>query len=104
MQPLEFAVAVLACYRLAQLVPLDDGPLFVFKRLRDWARARQATVWQRSLSEFVQCPYCQGVWYAGALALWIHPGGIADWLVMTLAVAGGQAFLETLGNRINDDG
>lgn len=32
-----FILAILATYRLTQLVVFDDGPLFVFTRLREWS-------------------------------------------------------------------
>lgn len=97
----KFPLAVLACYRLAQFVSLDTGPGAIFKRLRRWSLTQQARRGGRSLVEFLECPYCQGVWFAGALALWLQPASFLDWFVYSVAVAGGQAFLETLGTRAN---
>ena len=99
-QPLDLLIAILACYRLAQLASLDDGPGFVFRRLREWSLKQQGRAGGASLVEFLECPYCQGVWFAGALALWIvTPRNIIDWLALTCALAGGQAFLQALGDR-----
>lgn len=99
MPAVEFVVVVLACYRLAQFVPLDDGPAFVFKRLRSHVLNWQAKPGSASLVEFVNCPYCQGVWFAGLLALFVSPRNILEWAVLTAAIAGGQAFLESLSGH-----
>jgi hypothetical protein len=101
---LDFLIAVLACYRLAQFLSLDDGPGMIFQRLRQWSLSQQGALWGKSLAEFLECPYCQGVWFAGLLALWIvTPRNIIDWLVLTCALAGAQAFLQVMGDRQSDD-
>lgn len=100
---LDFLIAALACYRLSQLVPLDDGPGFVFRCLREWTLKFQTRRGGKSLVEFVNCPYCQGVWYGALLALWVmvNAPAVIDWLVVALALAGGQAFLQAMGDRQN---
>lgn len=103
-QPLEFVIAVLACYRLSQFVPLDDGPGMAFERLRAWSLTQQARRGGASLAAFIECPYCQGVWLAGLLALFVSPRNILEWAVLTMAIAGGQAFLESWNERKPSDG
>ena len=97
------ALAVLACYRLAQLLPTDDGPGEVFERTREslgrraaraQATGRHALLW-RNLAEFARCPYCIGVWAAllcAALTLWPSPPG--DLFLAWWGIAGGQTLLE----------
>ena len=97
------ALAVLACYRLAQLLPTDDGPGEVFKRTRESlgrraARAqgsgRHVLLW-RNLAEFARCPYCIGAWAAllcAALLLW--PSTPGDLFLAWWGIAGGQTALE----------
>ena len=68
--------AVLTIYRLARMIASDDGPLFLFKRLRYWAKDRayyealttgqviddrHFSKWH-NLAEGLSCPYCIGVW------------------------------------------
>ena len=101
---IELIVAVLACYRLAELITLDDGPFDLFLNLRVWlgvydrdATGRAITSWGRLFG----CPYCIGVWIALGLAIALNaPLGLsAQILWHWLAIAGGQAFLESVGGR-----
>lgn len=89
-----------ACYRLAQLIADDDGPLSIFGRLRRWidnqAKAEQENghglIWQ-SIADGINCPFCVGVWIA--IVLGVVYSGI-EWytLVYILAIAGIQSWLE----------
>ena len=97
-----FLILSLTCYRLAQLIATDDGPLSIFGRLRQWidrrAKAEQEQgkrlIWQ-SAADGIHCPFCVGVWVAMPLALVM--GGL-DWYIPIywLAIAGAQSFLEGL--------
>lgn len=97
------ALAVLACYRLGQLVAVDDGPAFVFARLREWAdgqaRREQELGFKRggwiSLTDGLHCPFCVGMWAAGLLALLVaRPGKVGDFILTALGIAGAQTWLE----------
>lgn len=95
-QPLRLAIYILAVYRLAQLIALDDGPYQVFDRLRHWAGMKAGVdgFWY-NLSEFIHCPFCLGVWFSLLmLPLWIWPTLVGDILLLWWGAAGGQAFLE----------
>lgn len=100
---LRLILAILACYRIANLVAEDDGPGDVFRRLRGWtdhkrleeqagglARGRWANI-----DDGVRCPYCVGVWAAALLASLVYTG-IADPVLLWLGIAGGQAILQDL--------
>lgn len=101
-QPLDLIVAILACYRLSQFIALDEGPGLIFKRLREWPLQFQNRRGADSLTDLLECAYCQGVWFAGALAIVVTPrNAFADWLIASLAIAGGQAFLQAVGDRQN---
>ena len=92
---LRFALAVFACYRLAQLVALDDGPYQIFKRVRSelgWRAAEGNAFWSNS-AELFHCPFCLGVWFAAPLALFVG-SGIIEVVIAWLAIAGAQAFLQ----------
>ena len=95
MSLLKIGVAILACYRLAQLVALDDGPYKIFARFRAesgrWAAGGDA-FWE-NCAELIHCPFCLGMWFGLPLALWVG-GSIIDIIIVWLAIAGGQAFLQ----------
>lgn len=87
-------MAGLACYRLAQLVALDDGPFDLLLRLRGWAGAEDTPV-ETGLGRLLCCPYCLGVWFAmlcAALALW--PTWWGDVILAVWGLAGVQAALQ----------
>ena len=48
---LRLFLAILACYRLAQLITVDDGPFNVFFRFRAWTQA-MGGVWFPVASDF----------------------------------------------------
>ena len=86
-------LSILACYRLSQLIACDDGPLGIFSVIRDAAKASRFP----TLSKLLHCPYCMGVWIALVLAvlvMWKAP--LCTFVIYALAVAGGQAVLESL--------
>lgn len=37
---MSFAIAILATYRIAHLLPEDDGPFFIFTRIRNFAKEK----------------------------------------------------------------
>jgi hypothetical protein len=81
-------LAALACYRLAQLVTIDDGPGDVFRRLRAWAMTG-------FIGGLTHCPYCLSLWLAiplGGMTLW--PTGAGDLALVVLGIAGAQAWLQ----------
>jgi len=96
-----FVLAVFACYRLAELIAIDDGPGDVFVSLRFKLGAYNFGGNGRpdtSLGRFIECPYCLGIWFAAVFALVLWPSG---WMtpVYWLAIAGGQAFLQSAAGR-----
>jgi len=103
---LRFILAILATYRLAQFISYDDGPLFIFARLRKWAD-RQAKIeqdnsikrgWMQSLTGGLNCPFCIGVWAAAVCAVLVtFPNKLGDIFLTWLAIAGGQAIIERNG-------
>lgn len=94
---LTLLLEVLAVYRVAQLICVDDGPFDVFKRLRSFCGviAYKYKIF-KTLADLVNCPYCVGVWFALALALLFQA---RPWWLHALAIAGGQAFLQSMSER-----
>lgn len=103
---LEFIILSFACYRLAQLFALDEGPTFwlfksgIFNELRivtgayRYDKNGQADT---ALGRMMTCPYCLGMWIAMPLAL--YATGIYWYSLITwLAIAGLQSFLQAHSN------
>lgn len=96
---LRLLCGILGVYRLAQLVALDTGPFRAFERLRAWAGTLSHARLRENLGGLVHCPYCLGMWFALPVAvLVLFPSVVGDVLLLLLALAGGQAFLEGLTN------
>jgi len=115
---IRLALSILTCYRLARMIAQDDGPLFLFKRVRYWVKDRawreasftlgmanlDLTIDDRyfgkwhNLAEGLACPYCAGVWLSWPiLALVLWPTYYGDLFLILMAISGGQAFLWSLG-------
>lgn len=114
---LRLILAIFTCYRLARMIALDDGPFFIFKRVRYWLKDR--AYWEalsagmvddkakngiddkhfgkwHNLSEGLSCPFCAGVWVSlPLLALLIWPTVYGDWFLVLLSISGAQAYLQT---------
>ena len=118
MEPwIRFCLCVLTCHRLALMLGEDDGPLFVFKRIRYYFRDKawleaekhnqiviknsQPEITDRwfgirhNIAEGVSCPYCIGVWLSVPLFLmFLYPTPMGDLFLILLSISGGQAFLQ----------
>lgn len=93
-----FFLLVLACYRLSQLVAIDEGPGSVFLdfRARLGAYDRRADGEAKtSLGRGIACPHCVGIWVALPLAA-IGSGINSSIFIWWLAIAGGQSILWNL--------
>lgn len=97
-----FILAVLATFRIARLLPLDDGPFYVFERIRiftDKMRKKeqdQLGFWH-NLDDAVLCPYCQGLYFAFLCILVIFPitkSKKRDKFLLIFALAGAQTILQ----------
>ena len=100
-------LSILTLFRLARLLAVDDGPLWVFARLRGWTDTQTvkaqgyiglqtipAAVWG-SLDEGLRCPYCVGIWLAPLVGLlYARQGWLSDALLVIIGLAGGQALLQ----------
>ncbi len=102
---LRLTLAALTCFRLAQLITLDKGPLLIFERLRQWvemhiATLRQDSYFWRSVADGLNCPYCLG-FYVGLLCtlLVIFPTYPGDLFLLWFGIIGLQAFLQGVSNR-----
>jgi hypothetical protein len=56
----------------------------------------------RGLAKFINCPFCVGVWMSAIVSLlWFFPTVYGDGFLIILGIAGGQAFLDSVGGRWN---
>ncbi len=98
-------LAFFAVYRLAILFAEDDGPMFVFKRLRDFTgykagaqmlQGSEYGFWV-SLNEGLACVFCVGLYIAPLCAvLVIYPTVAGDLFLLIFALAGAQSLLQRL--------
>lgn len=88
-----FVVLVLAAYRVARLIAVDDLTAPLRDRTHGW------------LGELVTCPFCTGVWVSIAVVLFAANTVLQlhwEWvLLVTAAVAGGQALCASVDGRLN---
>lgn len=95
---LRCALAILAAYRVAQLISIDHGPFDVFLRLRDWAgvpdRGRDGRP-IKELARLLACPYCIGLYASVGFALLaLARAAWADAILIIFGVMGGQTYLQ----------
>ncbi len=100
-----FVLAILATFRVARLLPLDDGPFFILERVRRftseklYAEKSELGIWH-NVYEAVTCPYCQGLYFAFlCVLLLIYPTVYGDIFLLIFALAGAQALLQKWTER-----
>jgi len=105
MEILELFTVVFATYRMAHLFPKDDGPFFVFKRIRSYLLTKEMQEndeygrWA-NLSEAINCVYCVGLYAALFCSLVMLLNNFyGNLFLLIMAIAGGQSLLEKLGER-----
>ena len=82
----ETLLAILAVWRIAQLVARERGPWDLCSRLHAWAM-------RHGNGAALACPHCVGLWLATIPAALLAP----DWgagVLLWLAIAGGAGVLE----------
>lgn len=87
-------LAILGCYRIAMLLTQDS----IFQPVREYVGLHRWQWVRNWLGELVHCPYCMGVWIALFISLGLY-GVTTEALAWWLPIAGGQAFIQSLGNR-----
>jgi len=97
--------AILATYRLAHLLPEDEGPLFIFTRIRSFVAAKamnennEIGFWA-NVDSGINCVYCCGL-YAAMLVggLVVLNNFYGNLFVLIFAIAGGQSLLQRWGDK-----
>lgn len=92
--PFEFIVCALAVFRLTLLVSKEDGPAWIFYKLRRSVPAKS------SAKEGIHCPWCVAIWMAIPVSAYITVklAGVdlpeklvvfGDWFLLMLALSAG---------------
>lgn len=87
-----------AVFRLARMIACEDGPGFVFDRIREKLRIsadEKRTTLAHSVYLFSSCEHCLGVWLAFLLTIFICRFTPLWWLNW-LAIAGMQSAIASL--------
>lgn len=72
---LTFIIAALSIYRASRMVAEEDGPAFVFKKLRG-----RYTNQHSAVAVGIRCFYCMSWWIAGGVTLYlVASGDITFW-------------------------
>lgn len=100
MAMVQLIIAILATYRLAHLLPEDEGPFFIFTRIRIFTGAKSMMEGEplgrwANLDNGINCTYCCGLYAAilvALLVLWQNYYG--NVFLLIFAIAGGQSLLQ----------
>ncbi len=102
---IQLLTAILASYRLARLLPVDDGPFFVFTRLRNFVTVKavkenlELGFWA-NIDSGINCVECCGLYTSilvMVLVVWQNYYG--NLFLLVFAIAGGQVLLEKWGKK-----
>ncbi len=95
-----FTFASLAVYRMAHLLVYDDGPFYIFKRLRLFFARRanmsrnELGIWN-NLYDGITCPYCCGLYAAVICGILISfPTIYGSIFILIFAIAGAQSLIQ----------
>ncbi|MHA2220053.1 MAG: DUF1360 domain-containing protein, partial [Candidatus Hodarchaeales archaeon] len=95
-----FVTAILAAYRLAHLFPEDEGPFFIFTRIRSLVATRamnendELGIWA-NIDSGINCTYCCGLYMAILVALLVAWNNFyGNLFLLIFAIAGGQSLLQ----------
>jgi hypothetical protein len=102
---IQFLIAILATYRLAHLLPEDEGPFFIFTRIRLFIGTKammennELGFWA-NVDSGINCVYCCGLYAAmlvSLLILWQNYYG--NIFLLIFAIAGSQSLLQKWGKE-----
>ncbi len=114
-----FILAILTTFRVAQLLPLDDGPFYIFERVRLFTHDKAQETHDRknkekekgekleqslgiwpNIDDAVTCPYCQGLYFASLMVILLKSKRkFVDIFLLIFALAGAQTLLQKWTER-----
>ena len=74
MTPLLFIVGCLATFRLSLLLSKEDGPAWIFRKIRNTLPKKS------SLHDGVRCIWCTGVWMSAIVTTFFAWHGEIEWI------------------------
>lgn len=89
METLRFIILGLACFRLALMVTKEDGPAWIFRRLRSLVKRKAPQ--ETALKKGISCPWCVSMWMGVLLSLgefFLHDSAVYVVIVVALALSG----------------
>lgn len=84
------AAGILASYRVARMLAVEEGPFALFERVRARLGGEEQATW---LGRGVACPLCIGFYISFVMALLVPAVSIQAFVLDWLAVAGGMTIL-----------
>ena len=89
----------MACYRIARVIADEDGPVGLIKSFRFWIQklaANKRNIFTLSLAEFVNCPFCIGIWLSGLLVyVWSLAPHWSEYIVLVFGISGVQDIIQS---------
>lgn len=83
MNGLWITLAILATYRVSRMIALEDGPADVFSSMREWVGQK---TW---IGRGAHCVLCISWWLSWLVVLLLPFNSWQEYLLTSLAVAGG---------------
>lgn len=101
---LRIILCILSCYRISELISIDDGPFKLFYNLRRLIAVNSTrNIFLREISLLIHCPFCIGFWISLLLSFTVFfPSSFGDIFLVVFSVSGGQTFLESISRRFLD--
>jgi len=93
---MRFLLALLALYRLAHLLVVEDGPFLLAIRWRSWV-CGQLDEW---LCDGVTCVWCASFWLAWLVAWLLPVSRYEDYVLNAWGLAGGALLLHSAHERV----
>lgn len=87
---LYLAAGILASYRVARMLGMEEGPFGLFERARARLGGEEQATW---LGRGISCPLCIGLYASFVIALLLPAASVPVFILNWLAIAGGMTVL-----------
>lgn len=99
-------LAILATYRISNLIALDNGPFDIIRVTRSYIGRKAAigsAAW-KTLAGLTRCPLCLGIWVSIIATITLYCNNmVIDFIMITLAIAGGQSVIYMIAGYVEDE-
>lgn len=90
MNAIRLILSILAAYRVARMLTLEDGPADLFRAARTSIDPLQHTWVGRGIT----CPLCVGFWVSLVIVIIARPASKREFILTWLGVAGAQTAIQ----------